>query len=144
MRLRTTAAAAVLAAAMSVPLAGVALAQDDRDCADFATQEDAQAVYDADPSDPNGLDTDDDDIACEVLDTGVDDLNAPEDSAAGGSDADSDDSGDDQVEDRPAGGVDTGDGSGVGGGFGVMLGGFALTAAGGAAFAARRIGRGNA
>ncbi len=30
--------------------------QDQFDCADFATQEEAQAVYDQDPSDPNGLD----------------------------------------------------------------------------------------
>ena len=30
--------------------------QDQFDCADFATQEEAQAVYDQDPSDPTGLD----------------------------------------------------------------------------------------
>ncbi len=30
--------------------------QDQFDCADFATQAEAQAVYDQDPSDPNGLD----------------------------------------------------------------------------------------
>jgi hypothetical protein len=35
------------------------------DCADFATQEEAQAEFDADPSDPNGLDADDDGEACE-------------------------------------------------------------------------------
>lgn len=150
MRLRTTAAAAVLAAALSVPLAGVAFAQDDLNCADFATQEEAQAVFDADPSDPNQLDDDDDGIACEVLDSGVDNLNAPEDDAATGTDDDGtgdddgsgedDASGDDQVEERPEGGVDTGDGS-TGGGLGVLLGGLALTAAGGAAFAARRTGR---
>lgn len=29
---------------------------DQYDCADFATQEEAQAVYDQDPSDPSGLD----------------------------------------------------------------------------------------
>jgi hypothetical protein len=39
----------------------------DLDCADFATQAEAQAEYDADPSDPNGLDADDDGIACEEL-----------------------------------------------------------------------------
>lgn len=32
----------------------------DLDCADFSTQEAAQAEFDADPSDPNGLDRDDD------------------------------------------------------------------------------------
>lgn len=35
------------------------------DCADFATQQEAQAEYDADPSDPNGLDADSDGVACE-------------------------------------------------------------------------------
>lgn len=44
----------------------------DLDCADFATQAEAQAEYDADPSDPNGLDADADGVACEEL-TGVDD-----------------------------------------------------------------------
>ncbi len=39
----------------------------DLDCADFATQEAAQAEYDADPSDPNGLDRDRDAYACEVF-----------------------------------------------------------------------------
>jgi hypothetical protein len=44
--------------------------QGDLDCADFATQEEAQAVYNADTSDPNGLDADDDGIACETLASG--------------------------------------------------------------------------
>jgi excalibur calcium-binding domain-containing protein len=34
-------------------------------CADFASQADAQAVLRADPSDPNKLDADKDGIACE-------------------------------------------------------------------------------
>ena len=70
MRVRTTAAAAVLAAAMCFPLAGVALAQD-LDCPDFQTQPQAQAVYDQNPSDPNGLDQDKDGVACEALPGGV-------------------------------------------------------------------------
>jgi hypothetical protein len=37
------------------------------DCVDFATQEEAQAVYDQDPSDPNMLDGDKDGVACENL-----------------------------------------------------------------------------
>ena len=38
----------------------------DRDCSDFTYQEDAQAVYDADPSDPNKLDgSPKNGIACE-------------------------------------------------------------------------------
>lgn len=40
-------------------------AQGDLDCIDFATQAEAQATYDTDPSDPNGLDADDDGVACE-------------------------------------------------------------------------------
>jgi hypothetical protein len=50
-------------------LAPVTPAQEgkDLDCADFQFQEDAQAVYDQDPSDPNGLDGDGDGIACEDL-----------------------------------------------------------------------------
>lgn len=39
----------------------------DLDCADFSSQEAAQAEYDADPGDPNGLDRDDDGYACEVF-----------------------------------------------------------------------------
>jgi micrococcal nuclease len=40
----------------------------DLDCSDFSTQEEAQAVLDRDPSDPNRLDgTDNDGIACESL-----------------------------------------------------------------------------
>lgn len=39
----------------------------DLDCADFSTQEAAQAEFNADPSDPNGLDRDDDGYACEVF-----------------------------------------------------------------------------
>lgn len=40
----------------------------DLDCEDFATQEEAQAVYDRNPSDPNGLDADNDGEACEDFD----------------------------------------------------------------------------
>jgi micrococcal nuclease len=40
----------------------------DLDCSDFSTQEEAQAVLDRDPSDPNRIDgTDNDGIACESL-----------------------------------------------------------------------------
>jgi hypothetical protein len=39
------------------------------DCADFARQQDAQAVLERNPSDPNGLDADNDGIACEVIRT---------------------------------------------------------------------------
>jgi Excalibur calcium-binding domain len=39
----------------------------DLDCNDFATQEEAQAVLNQDPSDPNRLDEDNDGTACETL-----------------------------------------------------------------------------
>lgn len=42
----------------------------DLNCADFGTQEEAQAAYNADPSDPHGLDRDNDGIACESLVSG--------------------------------------------------------------------------
>ncbi|MGW6244413.1 excalibur calcium-binding protein [Streptomyces roseolus] len=51
------------------PSTGTAHAQD-LDCWDFRFQEDAQAEFDRDPSDPNRLDEDqgpDDGIACEAL-----------------------------------------------------------------------------
>jgi hypothetical protein len=38
----------------------------DLDCADFANREQAQAVFDRDPSDPNRLDADNDGVACET------------------------------------------------------------------------------
>lgn len=51
-------------------LASIASAQTvELDCADFATQEEAQAVYDQDPGDPNTLDGDEDGEACENLPT---------------------------------------------------------------------------
>jgi hypothetical protein len=40
---------------------------EDRDCADFATQGEAQDVLDADPTDLNSLDADSDGKACEEL-----------------------------------------------------------------------------
>lgn len=43
----------------------------DLDCADFATREEAKAVLDADPSDPNGLDPEGDGVPCESLPTGA-------------------------------------------------------------------------
>lgn len=52
-------------AAMSAAIASPALAQDDLNCDDFGSQGEAQATFDADPSDPNGLDGDSDALACE-------------------------------------------------------------------------------
>lgn len=48
---------------------------DDLNCDDFATQEEAQAELEKDPSDPHGLDADNDGIACEA--NGDDDDPAP-------------------------------------------------------------------
>ncbi|MFJ9722707.1 excalibur calcium-binding domain-containing protein [Streptomyces sp. NPDC101209] len=61
----STAALALLATVG--PAAAVAHAQSDLDCSDFVFQEDAQAVFNSDPSDPNRLDADNDGIACEDL-----------------------------------------------------------------------------
>src|SRR5215213_9666794 len=47
-----------------------AAAQDILNCSSFATQEEAQAELDRNPSDPNGLDGDDDGSACEDLPSG--------------------------------------------------------------------------
>ncbi|SEE23253.1 excalibur calcium-binding protein [Streptomyces sp. TLI_105] len=66
---RSTVSGIALAIASVAPLAGVAHARD-LDCKDFHFQEDAQAVFDRDTSDPNRLDEDqgpDDGIACEAL-----------------------------------------------------------------------------
>ncbi|MDX3194565.1 excalibur calcium-binding domain-containing protein [Streptomyces sp. MN03-5084-2B] len=68
--LTTAAAVAGLAFLGPVPFASAQLAtplDGDKNCSDFEYQEDAQAVLDATPGDPNGLDRDKDGIACETL-----------------------------------------------------------------------------
>jgi hypothetical protein len=40
--------------------------ENDLSCSDFASQAEAQAAFDADPSDPHGLDLDLDGVACEM------------------------------------------------------------------------------
>lgn len=131
MRMRSTAAATVLCGALlSVGFAGTANAAD-LDCSDFSTQAEAQAVLDADLSDPNNLDSDDDQEACESL------------PGAGGSQAVSEDNtvlGGGQVAARPQGAVAAGDGSAAEAGSSLpyVLGGLAFAGAGGAAVAARR------
>jgi excalibur calcium-binding domain-containing protein len=133
MRRRTTAAAGVLfTAALSFGFSGTAQAQAaDRDCPDFPSQAAAQAAYDAVPGDPERLDRDNDGVACE------DQAYAPASSTTGATSAS-------QVSTRPAGAVAAGDGSSSGdeaSALPYVLGGVALTAAGGAAFAARRSSR---
>ena len=60
----------LLAMLLMLAFSPTAWAQTDLDCEDFATQEEAQAVLDQDPSDPNMLDADNDGIACEALPSG--------------------------------------------------------------------------
>ncbi|MCH8849596.1 MAG: excalibur calcium-binding domain-containing protein, partial [Chloroflexi bacterium] len=54
-------------AAGLVAMTQMASAQDIYNCDDFTYQEEAQDVLDADPSDPNGLDGDNDGVACQDL-----------------------------------------------------------------------------
>ncbi|MGY2127460.1 hypothetical protein [Blastococcus sp. SYSU DS0617] len=149
MRRHTTAAAGIfITAGLSFGFSGTALA-DEHNCPDYATQEEAQAFFDADPSDPEGLDADDDGIACEDLPRGG---AAPTQGGSEDADNDGDMTGgggttDDQVTQVPTGGVAAGDGSALhddGTTISYVLGGTALAAAGGAAFAARRSSRTNA
>jgi Excalibur calcium-binding domain len=124
MRMRSNAAAGVLAIGMLVLFAGPASAID-LNCEDFATQAEAQAVLVANPSDPNNLDADDDGQACEEFTY----------------------DGSGQVATPPAGGVATGDGSTASPdapALPFLVGGLGLVAAGGAAVAARRSARGSA
>ncbi|WP_327714859.1 hypothetical protein OG381_04920 [Streptomyces sp. NBC_00490] len=70
MGIRTTCVLAATVILATGPLTGLAHARADLDCVDFAYQEDAQAEFDRNPSDPYRLDEDqgpDDGIACEIL-----------------------------------------------------------------------------
>lgn len=71
MKIKRWGFAAVAGLVGALALVAPATAQVDLDCSDFDTQEEAQAVYDADPSDPHGLDgADGDGIVCESLPSG--------------------------------------------------------------------------
>jgi hypothetical protein len=134
MRRRTTAAAGVLAVAVLSLGSGTAGAAD-LDCSDFATQAEAQAALIADPSDPNGLDTDDDATACESLPGAAGAQALTEDDTALGTA---------QVTTRPAGPVAAGDGSAAAGETSALpyaLGGLAFAGSAAAAVAARRSSR---
>lgn len=65
MRLRTAAAAGALAIAAPLTLAGVSQAQEDMDCKDFGSQQEAQSTFDQESGDPHNLDADNDGKACE-------------------------------------------------------------------------------
>jgi hypothetical protein len=127
MRLRTFAAAITVAVVAALPLAGTAFAAD-RDCADFATQAEAQAALQ--PGDPERLDRDNDGIACET-----------QQYAATGATGSADSGDDDQVSVKPAGGVETGGGpeSALSTGLAVAIG--AAAAGGVGAVAVRRFAR---
>ncbi len=60
---------------LTPPTVGLDLVQSqtDLDCADFASQAEAQSEFDKDTTDPNNLDADNDGIACESLDGGTED-----------------------------------------------------------------------
>jgi hypothetical protein len=116
MRIRALAVAAVIAAATTLPMAGVAFAQD-RNCSDFEFQEDAQAALRS--GDPDNLDDDDDGEACETLPRrgSSSGRGASNDDSNDNSNDDSNDNSDDnsndegQVRTKPKGSVNTGDGS---------------------------------
>ena len=88
MKIRST---AVVGVVVALAFGGVAQAQtsNDLNCSDFRSQDEAQAAYYADPSDPNNLDGDGDGYACETT-FGEPTATSPGDSGT------------------PSGGVDTG------------------------------------
>jgi hypothetical protein len=144
MRRRTTAVAGVLfTAALSLGVSGTAHAADTYNCPDFVSQADAQAVYNADPSDPNQLDRNNNAQACEDHDYAAS-AGTVTSAMALGTTSQTTPGTTSQVTSRPAGAVAAGDGSSSSDEASVLpyvLGGVALTAAGGAAFAARRSSR---
>ena len=103
-------------------MGGTALAHD-LDCRDFATREEAQAEFDADPSDPFDLDRDNDGTACETLPAGM-----MEDEAPAGNGGDTDNGA------APVGSIEAGAGGTAGDGSELLvpltLGGVVLTAGG--------------
>ena len=115
MRFRHALTVAVLTVAGTLPLAGAAHAQPDRDCADFASQAEAQEALDGTVGDPERLDANDDGVACESYfrDAAATTMQttepAPTSAPAEEEQDDQDDPG--QVRVLPRGGVDTGDGS---------------------------------
>ena len=154
--MRRLAGSVLLAGGLVLVGGGPALAQD-LDCSDFDTQQEAQAVFNRDRSDPNDLDRDNDGTACDTLPRGGGNGGGGNGggNGDGGNRRDNDrerndrgdrqrdrqgDGGGDQMRERPRGGVDTGEGNtaGVEAPWMLTLGGGALVSATGLAFAARR------
>lgn len=145
----TVSATVLLAGALSFSFAGTAAAQNQFNCTDFSTQQQAQAQLNKDPSDPSRLDADHDGIACEDLPSGATGSNgtqgsngstgAQTPSNSSGSSGGQNSANQGQVSTVPRGAVNTGDGSTESSGMVFILGGLALTVAGGGvAVAARR------
>ena len=118
----TRAALAAAIALASLTFAGPAVA-DSHNCPDYATQEEAQAALDRNPSDPDNLDADDDGIACESNP-------APYSEAYNGN-----------GEEQPEGGVDAGSGGSADGGINgpALVGLGTLLTAGGVVVLRRRL-----
>jgi hypothetical protein len=108
------------------------MAADVYNCADFDWQDEAQAEFDKDTTDPNRLDDDNDSEACETLPRRA--VAAPAAAATSGTTTAS------QVSTVPSGAIAAGDGSSSGeaGVLPYAVGGVALIGAAGAAAAARR------
>lgn len=143
----TTAAGGIMLAGTMLLGAPAATAQDDQNCADFASQAAAQEHYRGDTTDPDGLDRDDDGIACENH-TGYPEGSATDMQPIGADGGDGvpaqGDGGDDDTMVMPEGGVGTGGGSteGIENGGMLAAGGIALTlGAGGIVATTRRRGR---
>ena len=118
MRFRHALTVAVLTVAGTLPLAGAAYAQPDRDCPDFASQAEAQEALDGTVGDPERLDANDDGVACESYfrEAAATTRSTPEPPRTSAPEAEDDqeaEEGDEegQVKVLPQGGVDTGDGS---------------------------------
>ena len=155
MRVRTTAAAVILAAASSISMASLAYAQgDEGECASFTSQQEAQSALESNESDENfaSLDGDSDGQACEDFaytgDNGDDNGDGNGDDNGNGNNDDNNNDGGGgggapQVPAPPSGGVETGDGSssdemlpGL-----LVLGGLTTLGAGAGAIALRRTAR---
>ena len=84
-KVRRALSAVFLCGAAAFAPAGPAVAQPDLNCTDFVTQVDAQNTYNADVSDPYGLDADGDGIACEnLLPGGAEGTGLPDTGGPGG------------------------------------------------------------
>lgn len=103
---RVSMVAAVLGSTAVFAFSGTALAQD-RDCADFSSQQEAQAAFGEQSGDPERLDADNDNIACESL---AGNAESPPAEGSTGAQGPSADGGGEDSGAAPVGGVETGHG----------------------------------